>query len=74
MVPYLNDMLGLNVIMPEVYSALTDGQFSVHMGKVHPFGQNEADRLIRNTINRDCKLEGAVSDLAQTSLQHRGGF
>ena len=41
--------------MPEVYSAFMDGQFSVQMGKVNPFGQNEADKTIENTINRDCK-------------------
>ena len=74
MVPYLNDMLGLPVTMPEVYSAFMDGQFSVQMGKVNSFGQIQADKTIENTINRDCKTGGTISDLAQTSLQHRGGF
>ena len=74
LVPYLNDMLGLPVTMSEVYSAFTDGQLSVQMGKVNLFGQNEADKTIENTINKDCKTGGATSDLAQTSPQHGGGF
>ena len=48
-------MLGLPITMLEVYSAYMDGQFSVQIGKVNPFGQNETDKIIENTINRDCK-------------------
>ena len=51
-------MPGLPVTMPEVYSAFMDGQFSVQMGKVNPFGENEADKTIENTINRDYKTGG----------------
>ena len=57
-VPYLNDMPGLPVTMPEVYSVFMNGQFSVQMGKVNPFGQNEADITTENTINRDYKTGG----------------
>ena len=60
LVPYLNGMLGLPVTMLEVYSAFMDGQFSVQMGKVNPFGQDEADKTIENTINRDCKTGGGL--------------
>ena len=58
LVPFLNDMRGLSVTMPEVYRALKDGQFSVRMSKDNPFGRNEADKTIENTINRDCKTGG----------------
>ena len=58
LVPFLNDMHGLSVTMPEVYRAFKDGQFSVQMSKDNPFGCNEADKPIENTINRDCKTGG----------------
>ena len=41
--------------MPEVYNAFLNGEFSVQMGKANPFGRNEADKTIENTINRECK-------------------
>ena len=41
--------------MSEVYRAFKDGQFSVQMSKDNPFGRNEADKTIENTISRDCK-------------------
>lgn len=55
---FLNDMRGLSVTMPEVYTAVTNGQFSVQMGGRNPFDRNEADKTIENTINRDCKTAG----------------
>ena len=58
LVPFLNDMRGLSVTMSEVYRAFKDGQFSVQMSKDNPFGRNEADKTIENTINRDCKTGG----------------
>ena len=58
LVPYLNDLLGLPTTMPAVYDAFMDGQFSVQMGKLNPFGGNEADKTTENTINRDCKTGG----------------
>ena len=51
-------MSGLPVTMLEVYSAFLDGQFSVQMGKVNPFGQNETDKTIENASNRDYKTGG----------------
>ena len=51
-------MPGLPVTMPEVYSAFMDGQFSVQMGKVNAFDENEADKTIEITINRDYKTGG----------------
>ena len=44
--------------MPEVYNAFLNGEFSVQMGEANPFGRNEADKSIENTINRDCKIGG----------------
>ena len=58
LIPFLNDMRSLPVTMPEVYSAFTEGQFSVQMSRNNPFGRNEADKTIENTNNRDCKTGG----------------
>ena len=44
--------------MPEVYNAFLNGEFSVQMGEANPFGRNEANKTIENTINRDCKTGG----------------
>ena len=55
LIPFLNDMRSLSTTMPEVHAAFSNGQFSVQMGKRNPFGRNEADKTIENTINRDCK-------------------
>ena len=46
-------MGSLPVTMPEVHSAFKDGQFFVQMSRNNPFGHNEADKTIENTINRD---------------------
>ena len=35
------------------YAAFKDGQFFVQMSRNNPFGHNEADKTIENTINRD---------------------
>ena len=45
-------------VMPEVYGAFVVGHFSVQMSKDYPFCQNEVDKTIENTINRDCKTGG----------------
>ena len=58
LVPYLDDMRALPETMPEVYTAFLEGHFSVQMSKANPFGQNEADKTIENTINRDSKTAG----------------
>ena len=44
--------------MLEVYAAFNKGQFSVQMRGRIPFGRNEADKTIDNTINRDCNTQG----------------
>ena len=51
-------MLRLLSSMPEVYNAFLNGEFSVQMGEANPFGRNEADKTIENTINKDCKTRG----------------
>ena len=58
LIPYLNDMRALPTVMPEAYDAFVAGHFSVQMPKDNPFCQNEADKTIENTINRDCKTGG----------------
>ena len=58
LIPYLNDMRALPTVMPEAYDAFVAGHFSVQMSKDNPFCQNEADKTIENTINRDCKTGG----------------
>ncbi|KAK3747396.1 hypothetical protein QZH41_012092, partial [Actinostola sp. cb2023] len=58
LIPFLDDMRHLSVRMPDVYTAFNKGQFSVQMGGRNPFGRNEADKTIENTINRDCKTGG----------------
>ena len=58
LLPFLNDMHdAIKTTKPTVYTAFLGGQFSVQMGS-NPFGKNEADKTIENTINRDCKTKG----------------
>ena len=61
LLPYLNDMRSLSEEKPEVYEALCRGEFSVQMNSSNPFGRNEADKTIENTINRDCKTSGGFT-------------
>ena len=58
LIPFLNDMRSLPNKMPQVQNAFENGEFSVQMGDKNPFGRNEADKTIENTINRDCKTGG----------------
>jgi len=58
MIAFLNGMHGLSVTKSVVYRAFKGGQFSVQMSKDNPFGGNEADKTIENTINRDRKTRG----------------
>lgn len=51
-------MRNLPVRMKEVYTAFNKGHFSIQMGGHTPFGGNEADKTIENTINRDCPTGG----------------
>ena len=51
-------MRDLPATFPEVYAAFCNGEFSVQMSPSNPFGGNEADKTIENTINRDCKTGG----------------
>ena len=58
LLPFLDDMRKLPAEKPDVYAAFTQGEFSVQMSTSNPFGRNEADKTIENTINRDCKTSG----------------
>ena len=48
-------MRDLPATFPEVYTAFCSGESSVQTSRSNPFGGNEADKTIENTINRDCK-------------------
>ena len=53
LLPFLNDMLELRETMLLVHEAFFNGEFSVQMGKVNPFGQNEvAIKLLRTRITK----------------------
>ncbi len=58
LLPFLDDMRKLPTEKPDVYVAFMQGEFSVQMSTSNPFGRNEADKTIENTINRDCKTSG----------------
>ena len=64
LIPFLDDMRHLSLRMLEVYTAFNKGQFAVQMGARNPFGRNEADKTIGNTINRDCKTGGGYIGLS----------
>ena len=51
-------MRSLPSTMPDVQKSFQEGHFSVQMRKDNPFGRNEADKTIENTVNRDCKTGG----------------
>ena len=51
-------MRDLPPIFPEVYTAFCNVEFSVQMSLSNLFRGNEADKIIENTINRDCKTGG----------------
>ena len=55
LLPFFNDMRDLPATFPEAYTAFCNGEFSVKMSLSNPFGENEADNAIENTINRDCQ-------------------
>ena len=55
---FLNDMRELPSTFPEVYAPFCNGELSLQMSHSNPFGQNEADKTIENTINSDCKTGG----------------
>ena len=58
LIPFVNDMRSLPSTMPDVQKSFQEGHFSVQMRKDNPFGRNEADKTIENTVNRDCKTGG----------------
>ena len=58
LVPFLNDTRSLSTTKPEVHAAFSNGQFLIQMGKRNPFGCHEADKTVKNAINRDCKTSG----------------
>lgn len=61
---FKNDMRDLPTTMPQIYEAFMTGHFSVQMTESNPFGRNEADKTIENTINRDRKTSGGYIGLS----------
>ena len=53
-------MRNLPNLMPDVYKAFMNGEFAVQMNNTNPFGRNEADKTIEDTISRDCKTKGGL--------------
>ena len=67
-IPFLNDMRSL----PVVQNAFENGEFTVQMSDKNPFGRDEADKTIENTINRDCKTgEGYIGFSANFAATQR---
>ena len=66
-------MRSLPVNMPEGQKAFENDEFSVRMSDKNPFGRNETDKTIDNTINRDCKREEDILDLVPILLSHKDG-
>ena len=54
-------MLNLETSHPSVYNAFIAGQFSVQLSNDNPFGRNESDKTIENTINKDTKTPGGLT-------------
>ena len=46
---------------PDVYQQFLQGRFTVQMKAQKPFGQNEMDKCIENTINKDTKTLGGLA-------------
>ena len=58
-IPFIDYMHNLHgMLIPDVYKAFMNGEFAVQMNNTNPFGRNEADITIENTIKRDCKTKG----------------
>ena len=56
-------MRSLPVKMPEVQKAFENGEFSVQMSDKNPFGRNEADKTIENTLEKNKFLPKFVNIL-----------
>lgn len=53
LVSLLNDRQSLPTTMPQEHAAFSNGQFLIQMIKQNPLERNEADKTVKNTINRD---------------------
>ena len=69
---FLMDMVSLPSTHPEVYSQFLLGNFAVQMSEENPFGKNEFDKCIENTINKDTKTPGGITRFSTNdSAVHR---
>ena len=59
--PYLSDMLNLPTTHPEIHDFFSRGHFAVQLSHNNPFGKNDADKTIENTINKDTKTPGGIN-------------
>ena len=48
--------------IPDVYKAF---KFAVQLSNTNPFGRNETDTIIENTIKSDCKTKGEFGKSAK---------
>ena len=74
LIPFIDGMCNLPNLMPDVHKAFMNDEFAVQMYNTNTFGRNEADKTIKNTINRDCKTKGGLRDSAQMFRRPKGGF
>ena len=60
-IPFIDYMHNLHgMLIPDLYKAFMNGEFAVQMNNTNPFGRNEADITIENTIKRDCKTTATL--------------
>ena len=60
--PYLSDMLNLPSQHPEMYESFMSGNFSVQFSENNSFGRNDAEKTIKNTINKEMKTPSGVRE------------
>ena len=53
------------MLIPDMQKNFMNVEFAVYMNSTNPFGQNEAEITIENTIKRDCKTEGGFGKSAK---------
>ena len=61
MTVFISDMDHLPTNHPDVYQQFLQGRFTVQMKTQNPFGRNEMDKCIENTINKDTKTPGGLA-------------
>ena len=68
------EMLHLEENHKFVYDEFMKGRFSVQLSDNNPFGQQEADKVIETTINKDTKTPGGTTGNLQKLFKNRIGI